>query len=131
MGTRFLCTAESPIHETVKQQIVANDERSTDLIFRTLHNTARVARNSVSQEVLEIEARGGSFEDVRDLVAGARGRRVYEEGDPELGIWCAGQVQGLIDDVPTVGELVERMIAEAHELIEGRLAGFARGVTVT
>src|SRR3954453_10097401 len=123
MGTRFLCTVESPIHEHVKQQIVANDERSTELIFRTFRNTARVASNSVSREVIEIEGRGGGFEDVVDLVAGARGRRVYEEGDPELGIWSAGQVQGLIHDVPTCEELVSRMVTEACELIDGRLAG--------
>lgn len=124
MGTRFLCTAEAPVHERIKQQIVDNDERATDLIFRTLRNTARVARNSVSQEVREIEARGGGFEDVRALVSGARGRTVYEEGDPELGIWSAGQVQGLIHDVPTVAELVERVIGEAREIISSRLDGF-------
>ena len=123
MGTRFLCTAESPIHERVKEQIVANDERSTDLIFRTFRNTARVARNSISQQVLEIEGRGGGFEDVRDLVAGSRGRGVYEQGDPELGIWSAGQVQGLIHDIPTCEELVTRMVGEARELIASRLGG--------
>jgi NAD(P)H-dependent flavin oxidoreductase YrpB (nitropropane dioxygenase family) len=123
MGTRFLCTAESPIHERVKEQIVANDERATDLIFRTFRNTARVASNSVSREVIEIERRGGTFEDVKDLVAGSRGRGVYEEGDPELGIWSAGQVQGLIHDIPTCEELVSRMVGEARELIAGRLAG--------
>jgi nitronate monooxygenase len=128
MGTRFLCTAESPIHEDVKAQIVANTERDTDLIFRTMRNTARVARNAVSEEVLAIEREGGDFAAVRELVAGARGRRVYEEGDPDLGIWSAGQVQGLIHDVPTVAELVERIVGEAHGLIEGRLAAFADGV---
>ena len=119
MGTRFLCTVESPIHQRVKEQIVANDERSTDLIFRTLRNTARVARNAVSLQVLEIEARGGTFEEVRDLVAGSRGRRVYEEGDPDLGVWSAGQVQGLIHDIPTCEELVTRMMAQASGLIAG------------
>src|SRR3990167_2905061 len=75
MGTRFMCTAEAPIHRNIKEQIVANDERSTDLIFRTLHNTARVARNAVSQEVLAVEKKGGaSIDDIRHLVAGARGR---------------------------------------------------------
>jgi NAD(P)H-dependent flavin oxidoreductase YrpB (nitropropane dioxygenase family) len=122
MGTRFLCTAESPIHAAIKQQIVANDERSTDLIFRTLRNTARVARNAVSQEVLAIEARGGAFDELRELVAGARGRRVYEEGDPDLGIWSASLVQGLIHDVPSCDALVTRMVAEAQEIITGRLA---------
>lgn len=121
MGTRFMCTAESPIHEKIKEQIVANDERSTDVIFRPFRNTARVARNSVSAQVLQIQSEGGRFEDVKDLVAGARGASVYESGDPELGIWWAGQTQGLIFDVPTVAELVERIVAEAGEIVSGRL----------
>lgn len=126
MGTRFLCTVEAPIHDTIKSRIVANDERETDLIFRTLGNTARVARNAVSREVVSIEASGGTFDDIRELVAGVRGRRVYEVGDPDLGIWTAGQVQGLIDDVPTVAELVGRMIREATEIIGGRLTSMMR-----
>ena len=123
MGTRFLCTRESPIHPRIKEQIVANDERATQLIFRTMRNTSRVARNSVSEKVVEIERGGGAFGDVRDLVSGKRGRRVYEEGDPELGIWSVGLVQGLIRDVPTVQELVDRIMGEAQRIIEGRLAG--------
>lgn len=122
MGTRFMCTVESPIHHTVKEQIVANDEQATDLILRTLHNTSRVARNAVSQKVVEIERAGGAtFEDVRELVAGSRGRLVYEQGDPEYGIWSAGQVQGLINDIPTVEELVSRIVREAREIINSRL----------
>src|SRR5688500_17611909 len=82
MGTRFMCTVESPIHQKVQEQIVANDARQTNLIFRTMHNTARVAKNAVSDEVVAIERAGGAkFEDVKDLVAGARGRVVYEAGD--------------------------------------------------
>ncbi|GAB2523832.1 NAD(P)H-dependent flavin oxidoreductase [Nocardia sp. NPDC059240] len=123
MGTRFMCTQESAIHQTVKEQIVANSERATQLIFRTMHNTARVADNEISRKVVEIEKAGGKFEDVRDLVAGARGRRVFEEGDLDAGIWSAGQVQGLIDDIPTCGELVSRMVSEAEALIGQRLAG--------
>lgn len=124
MGTRFMCTVESPIHQKVKEQIVANDERQTNLIFRTMHNTARVAKNAVSDEVVAIERRGGAkFEDVKDLVAGARGRVVYEQGDPDYGIWSAGMVQGLIHDIPTCAELISRMVREAEEIIQGRLAG--------
>jgi nitronate monooxygenase len=123
MGTRFLCTVESPIHERIKEKIVAQDEHSTELIFRQLGNTSRVARNSISTEVVGIEKGGGSFEDIRELVAGARGRKVYEEGDPEAGVWSVGLVQGLIDDVPTVAELIERIIVEADEIIAERLAG--------
>ncbi|MGW2662550.1 NAD(P)H-dependent flavin oxidoreductase [Nocardia tengchongensis] len=122
MGTRFMCTQESAIHQTVKEQIVANSERATQLIFRTMRNTARVADNEISRKVVEIEKAGGKFEDVKDLVAGARGRRVFEEGDLDAGIWSAGQVQGLIDDIPTCGELVSRMVSEAEALIGQRLA---------
>jgi NAD(P)H-dependent flavin oxidoreductase YrpB (nitropropane dioxygenase family) len=122
MGTRFMATVESPIHHKIKEAMVANDERSTNVIFRPFNNTARVVRNSISDEVLKIEAEGGQFDDVRDLVAGSRGVQVYETGDPEAGIWWAGQVQGLIGDIPTAGELVDRIIAEAEELISGRLS---------
>jgi nitronate monooxygenase len=121
MGTRFMATKEAPIHQNVKDQIVANDERSTDLIFRTLRNTSRVAKNAISQQVLELERQGAQFEDVKALVAGARGKVVYEEGDPEYGVWSAGQVQGLIHDIPSCQELVSRIVGEAEEIIRGRL----------
>lgn len=121
MGTRFMCTVESCIHHNVKEAIVAGDEHGTELIFRTLHNTARVASNTVSREVVEILDRGGQFPEVRDLVAGVRGRRVYEEGDLDAGIWTVGTSMGLINDIPTVEELVSRIIDEAEELITDRL----------
>jgi NAD(P)H-dependent flavin oxidoreductase YrpB (nitropropane dioxygenase family) len=123
MGTRFLCTKESPIHEEIKQRIVEQDELATDLIFRTMRNTSRVARNEISAKVIEIEANGGTFEDVRDLVSGTRGRLVYETGESDAGVWSVGMVQGLIDDVPTVAELIERMLAEARQIIGERLSG--------
>ncbi|MFO1195445.1 MAG: nitronate monooxygenase family protein [Burkholderiaceae bacterium] len=122
MGTRFMATVESPIHQKIKEQIVANDERATELIFRTLHNTSRVAKNRVAQEVVAIERKGGAtIDDVRHLVAGQRGRVVYEEGDPEFGIWSAGMVQGLIHDIPTCSELVARIVSEAEAIIRARL----------
>jgi nitronate monooxygenase len=126
MGTRFMATKEAPIHQHVKEQIVANDERQTDLIFRTMHNTARVGRNSISQKVVEIEKegmkRGGAkFEEVRDLVAGTRGKGVLETGDIDAGIWSAGMVQGLINDIPSCKELVERIVRDAEEIIRSRL----------
>jgi NADH:quinone reductase (non-electrogenic) len=122
MGTRFMCTVESTIHDAVKARIVENDERATDLIFRTFRNTARVARNAVSQRVVEIERAGGSFDDVRELVSGARGREVYASGDIDRGIWWAGLAQGLIHDVPTVADLVERVVTGAEQIIRGRLS---------
>ncbi|WP_280458750.1 NAD(P)H-dependent flavin oxidoreductase [Nocardia carnea] len=124
MGTRFLCTQESSIDQQVKEQIVANSERDTQLIFRTMHNTARVADNEISRKVVEIEKAGGKFEDVRELVSGARGRRVFEEGDLDAGIWSVGLCQGLIEDIPTCAELIGRMVSEAEELINARLARF-------
>jgi nitronate monooxygenase len=122
MGTRFMCTVESPIHQRIKEQIVANDERATELIFRTLRNTSRVASNAVSREVVTIERKGGAtIDDLKHLVAGQRGRVVYETGDPEYGIWSAGMVQGLIHDIPTCTELVSRIVREAEAIIAQRL----------
>jgi NAD(P)H-dependent flavin oxidoreductase YrpB (nitropropane dioxygenase family) len=127
MGTRFCVTQEAPIPMAFKEQMVANDERQTDLIFRTLHNTARVMRNEVSQAVVEIERAGGAkFEDVQHLVAGTRGRDALANGDTQGGIWSAGMVQGLIHDIPTVKELVDRIVSEAEDLIRGRLSGMVR-----
>jgi nitronate monooxygenase len=121
MGTRFMATKESAIHENVKQQMVENDERATNLIFRTMRNTARVARNTISQQVVELERGGAKFEDVRELVAGTRGRVVYETGDPDHGIWSAGMIQGLIHDIPSCAELVSRIVSGAEEIIRERL----------
>jgi len=127
MGTRFCVTKEAPINEAFKRQMVENDERMTNLIFRTLHNTARVMKNAVSDEVVEIERKGGAkFEDVVHLVAGARGRQAMAEGNTDGGIWSAGMVQGLIDDIPTVKELIDGIIAEANEIINTRLASMTR-----
>jgi NAD(P)H-dependent flavin oxidoreductase YrpB (nitropropane dioxygenase family) len=121
MGTRFMATKESPIHENVKQQMVENDERATELIFRTMRNTSRVAKNLISTKVVEMERGGAAFEDVRELVAGTRGRVVYETGDPDHGIWSAGQIQGLIHDVPSCAELIHRIVADAEAIIQKRL----------
>ena len=118
MGTRFMCTKESPIHQLVKERIVANDERETELIFRTMRNTSRVARNAISTKVVAMEKEGAKFEDVRELVAGARGKMVYATGDADEGIWSAGQVQGLIHDIPTCAELVSRIMREAEAIIQ-------------
>lgn len=123
MGTRFMSTKESWIHENVKQRIVEATERDTNLIFRPLRNTARVSKNLVSDTVVEKLNEGAQFPEIRELVAGVRGREVYETGDLDRGIWTVGMVQGLIEDVPSVEELVTRMVAEAEQIITGRLAG--------
>lgn len=127
MGTRFMCTTESPIHQRIKQAIVDATERDTELIFRPLRNTARVASNAVSREVVEILEDGGQFDQVRDLVSGARGKTVYDDGDPEAGVWSVGTCQGLIDDIPAAGDLVERIVTEAVQLITGRLTAMTSG----
>lgn len=124
MGTRFCATREAPIHDNVKQAIVANDERGTRLIFRNLNNTARVGANSVSDRVVELLSRpGATFEDVAPLVRGAEGRRLLETGDMDAGLFWAGQVQGLIHDVPSVGELISGLMAQAEDLVRQRLNG--------
>jgi nitronate monooxygenase len=128
MGTRFMATVEAPIHEKVKRQIVANDERSTNLIFRTLHNTARVAKNAISDEVIVIEKRGNaSFADIKDLVVGTRGATVLDQGVMDAGIWSAGQSQALIHDIPSCAELVSRIMREAEVIVRGRLAPMVDG----
>lgn len=109
----------------VKQKMVEHDERDTKLIFRTLRNTARVAKNAISEEVLEIEGKGNAtIDDIKHLVAGTRGRVVLEEGDTDHGIWSAGMIQGLIHDIPSCEELVSRIVGEAEEIIDGRLNAF-------
>ena len=123
MGTRFCATVEAPIHDNVKRLLVSNDERGTNLIFRSLKNTARVGKNSVSDKVAELLKKpDAKFEDVAHLVRGAQGRVALETGDVDAGLIWVGQVQGLIHDVPTVAELIGRLVREATEIIGNRLA---------
>jgi nitronate monooxygenase len=130
MGTRFCATVEAPIHDNIKRLLVENDERATNLIFRRFHNTGRVAKTSVSDKVVEISARPASvFEDIQPLVSGAKGRMALETGDLEAGLVWAGQVQGLIHDIPTCKALIDRIIGEAEAIIGDRLARLACSVT--
>ncbi len=125
MGTRFCATVEAPIHDNIKQLLVSNDERATNLIFRTFHNTGRVAKNSVSDRVVALGGEPGAvFEDVRPLVSGAQGRTALETGDVDAGLIWAGQVQGLIHDIPTCQQLIDRIMHDAEAVIRGRLSGF-------
>lgn len=123
MGTRFCATVEAPIHENFKRAMVANDERATDLVYRSYRNTARVARNGISQQVLQREREGAPFADIAHLVKGVRGREGLESGDTEHGVWSAGMVQGLIDDIPSVAELIARIVGDAEAIIAERLNG--------
>jgi NAD(P)H-dependent flavin oxidoreductase YrpB (nitropropane dioxygenase family) len=117
MGTRFCATVEAPIHDHIKQALVGASENQTKLIFRTLHNTGRVLCNAVSQEVVAKETQPGgcTFEDIRPLVAGARGRAALESGEVDGGLVWAGQVVGLIDDIPTCEALIQRIVADCQE----------------
>ncbi len=125
MGTRFMATQEAPVHERVKQQMVEASERDTALIFRTLRNTARVFANSVAERVVAIEAQPGEtrFEDLAPLVKGEKGRELFETGDLDAGVWSAGMVLGLIEDIPSCRELVDRIMDEAGTIIDERLGG--------
>lgn len=123
MGTRFEATVEAPIHRNVKDQIVANTELDTTVVFREFRNTARVARNSVSEEIKRLGAQpGATFADVAHLASGARARSaVLAGGDVEGGMWWASQAQGLIDSVETCQDVVTSIITEATSLIEKQL----------
>jgi nitronate monooxygenase len=126
MGTRFIATQEAPVHENVKQALVDADELQTQLIMRPLRNTERVLRNSATEKVLEIEREKGSdldIEHIRHLVSGAGGRTVLHEGKMDAGVFSCGMVTGLIHDIPTCKELIDRIMAEAEEIIRGRLEG--------
>jgi nitronate monooxygenase len=128
MGTRFMCTQEAPLHHDIKQKIVEADERNTALLFRPFRNTARFFKNSVATEVNRIEQTKEKLEfgDIAELVSGKRGKEVFTRGDPEFGIWTAGQVIGLIDDIPTCETLVSRMVNDAESIITDRLGNMVK-----
>jgi len=117
MGTRFVATQEAPVHEHIKQALLQARETDTRLMFRTLRNTARVLSNQISNEVIALESRpgGSTYEDLRPLVAGARGRAALESGAIDDGVIWAGQVVGLIHDIPSCEELLKRMVSECRQ----------------
>ena len=127
MGTRFIATKEAPVHENVKRRLVEADELQTRLVMRSLKNTERVLNNAATEEVLRIEREKGdavTIEDIRHLVAGEQGRKVLQDGDLDAGVWSCGMVAGLIHDIPTCKELIDRIMAEARSIILERLEGF-------
>ena len=130
MGTRFVATREAPVHPNAKQALVDHGELDTTLLMRTLRNTIRVLSNVPASKVVEIESLPGET-DIADLipyVAGSESRgKVWGEGDIDGGIVAAGQVMGLIHDIPTVGELIRRIISEAEGIVAGRLPGMVAG----
>lgn len=124
MGTRFCATVEAPIHPNVKQAYVDNDERGSYLIFRSLKNTARVGKSAVSEEVVRRLAQpDATFADVQELVSGAAGRDLLQSGDLSKGVFWAGMVQGLIHDIPTCQQLIDRIIGDAEAITRERLMG--------
>jgi len=128
MGTRFIATQEAPVHEHVKQAIVAASELDTRLVMRPLRNTERVMHNAAVDRLLEKERSLGAslkFEDILEEVAGVY-PRIMMKGDMEAGAWSCGMVAGLIHDVPTVRELIDRIMSEADQIIQQRLIGFLR-----
>ncbi|GAA6131851.1 NAD(P)H-dependent flavin oxidoreductase [Halopseudomonas sabulinigri] len=125
MGTRFIATQEAPVHENVKQAIVAASELDTRLVMRPLRNTERVLNNAAVERILEKEARLGKdlkFTDIIDEVAGVY-PKIMKDGDMELGAWSCGMVAGLIHDVPTCQQLIDNIMNQAEEIIRARLAG--------
>jgi NAD(P)H-dependent flavin oxidoreductase YrpB (nitropropane dioxygenase family) len=129
MGTRFIATREAPVHENVKQAIVAASELDTRLVMRPLRNTERVLRNGAVDRLLEKERSLGAalkFEDIIEQVAGVY-PRIMLEGQMDAGAWSCGMVAGLVRDVPTCKELIERIMAEAEGIIRARLAGMLAG----
>jgi nitronate monooxygenase len=133
MGTRFIATKEAPVHENVKQAIVAASELDTRLVMRPLRNTERVMNNAAVERLLEKERKLGAdlkFEDIIEEVAGVY-PRIMMEGDMDAGAWSCGMVAGLIHDIPTCKELIDRIMREAEALIQGRLRGLLEGTIDT
>jgi nitronate monooxygenase len=130
MGTRFLATKEAPVHDNVKRAIVEADELQTRLIMRNLRNTERVMNNAAVQEIERIEKEKGKSEtidDVRHLVTGAKSRLVLQEGRMDEAAWSCGMVAGLIHDVPSCDELIQRIMSETEFIVRERLARFLNG----
>lgn len=128
MGTRFMCTVEAPIHMNIKKAIVEATEDDTELVLRRWRNTSRLFKNKVVEEAVKIERESstGKFEEVQPLVSGQRGRQVFLNGDKDFGVWTAGQVIGLIHDIPTCKELVDRIEEEALKTLQAKI-GLADG----
>jgi NAD(P)H-dependent flavin oxidoreductase YrpB (nitropropane dioxygenase family) len=130
MGTRFIATKEAPVHDKVKQALVEASELDTRLIMRALRNTERVLNNANVERLLEIEREKGNslrIDDIHDQVAGVY-PRIMLEGDMDAGAWSCGMVAGLIHDIPTVKQLIDRIMADAERIIRARLVGILDGI---
>jgi len=129
MATRFIATKEAPVHENVKQAILQATERDTRLIMRPLRNTERVLNNKAVEDILAKERDLGAAMTIDDIVEEVGGvyPRIMQNGEMEIGAWSCGMVAGLVYDIPTVKELIDRIMAEAEQIILGRLEGFLAG----
>jgi NAD(P)H-dependent flavin oxidoreductase YrpB (nitropropane dioxygenase family) len=116
MGTRFMATQECAIHPKVKEWLVKSSERDTMFVMRSLRNTERVLRNATAEKVVEMEKRSATIEELASLLSGKRGLELYETGALDRGIVACGQVVGLVHDIPTVKELIDRIIKEAEDV---------------
>lgn len=117
MGTRFVATKEAPVHPKVKEWLIQATERDTILVLRSLRNTMRALRNPTAEKVAEMEKQGADLHQLESLISGTRGAKLLEEGNIEDGLFTAGQVVGLIHDIPTVKELIDRIMKEAEEVL--------------
>ncbi|MGQ9546148.1 MAG: NAD(P)H-dependent flavin oxidoreductase [Dehalococcoidia bacterium] len=117
MGTRFLATKEAPVHPRVKESLIAASERDTVLLLRSFRNTMRALRNPTAEKVLELEEQGADIHQLESLVSGRAGLKLLESGDVNNGVLSVGQAVGLVHDIPTVKELIDRTIKEAEEVI--------------
>ena len=131
MGSRFLVTQEAPIHDEIKQKLVHMDENQTRLIFRSYRNTARVYRNSIADQVAEIEARGGEFAEVHSLVSGGNQDKAWQTGDIDAGMITVGMCGGLINDIPSCQQLVQTIVSDAEQIVTGRLVSVVANTEVT
>ncbi|KAJ2906486.1 2-nitropropane dioxygenase family [Zalerion maritima] len=124
MGTRFMCTVEAPVHHKIKEAIVAASEHDTALVLRRWKNTTRLFRNKVTEDALKVEreSKTGEFAEIAPFVSGKRGKEVFVNGDKDYGVWTAGQVIGLIHDIPPCKDLIARIEKEAEETLRERLS---------
>jgi nitronate monooxygenase len=127
MGTRFVATQESPVHSGIKDWLVNSQETDTVYVMRSLRNTERVLRNTTAEKVLEMEQAGAGIAELAPLVAGKNGLKMLTEGDTECGLMSVGQSVGLVRDIPTIAELIDRMMREAGKIVDDRIAGMRPG----
>jgi len=123
MGTRFMATKESPVNDKLKERFITMSERDTMLVLRSLRNTERAFRNPTAEKVFEMEKQGATIEQLAPLISGGVGRNILETGEVDTGLLTVGQVVGLVRDIPTVKELIDRIVKEAEEVASNIGAG--------